>query len=477
MTSSAQQYSTHQSSSAIATQFNNRQYQHLQNLIARYTQQTKNSKAQAQAYRHVLADNRATAGLNAITKEMHYPIVGKSSQGSKIWDVDDNEYIDFTMGFGVNLLGHQPPLMIQAIQQQLEKGIQLGPQAEYVGEVAELIAELTGMERVAFSNTGTEAVMTGLRLARATTGRSKIALFAGSYHGHFDGTLVKNQTANENLKAVPRTIGIPDEFVKDVLVLEYDDPQSLDAIKAYGSELAAVLVEPIQTQRPQLQPRSFLHQLRELTQSLGIALIFDEMVTGFRLHPGGAQAWFDVQADLATYGKIVGGGMPIGVIAGNATYLDRIDGGMWHYGDASLPQVKTTFFAGTYCKHSLAIAAAQAMLQYLKAQGPSLQNQLNQRTEQFVKALNQCFQAEKLPVQMANFGSFFGPIATENYAASNASNIPLELLRYHLLYRGILLRGSSGFLSTAHSDKDLNNTIKAIKASVAELRKDHFLPK
>jgi len=476
MTSSTQQYANPQSSSATGTQFSDRQYEHLQNLIARYTEQTKTSKTQAQAYRHVLADNRATAGLNAITKEMHYPIVGKSSQGSKIWDVDGNEYIDFTMGFGVNLLGHQPPFIIQAIQQQLEKGIQLGPQAEYVGEVAELIAELTGMERVAFSNTGTEAVMTALRLARATTGRKKIALFAGSYHGHFDGTLVKNQTVQEGVQAVPRTIGIPEEFVKDVLVLEYDDPQSLEAIKAYGSELAAVLVEPIQPQRPQLQPKSFLHQLRELTQNLGIALIFDEMVTGFRLHPGGAQAWFDVQADLATYGKIVGGGMPIGVIAGNAKYLDRIDGGMWHYGDASLPQVKTAFFAGTYCKHSLAIAAARAMLQYLKAQGPSLQDQLNQRTEQFVQALNECFQTEKLPVQMANFGSFFGPVATKNASGSNASNLPLELLRYHLLDRGIFLRGNSGFLSTAHSDEDLDSTIKAIKVSIDELRKGHFLP-
>jgi glutamate-1-semialdehyde-2,1-aminomutase len=475
MTSSAQQYSNHQSASATATQFSDRQYEHLQNLIAHYTQQTKTSKVQAQAYRHVLADNRTTAGLNAITKEMHYPIVGKSSQGSKIWDVDDNEYIDFTMGFGVNLLGHQPPLMIQAIQQQLEKGIQLGPQAEYVSEVAELIAEMTGMERVAFSNTGTEAVNTALRLARATTGRNKIALFAGSYHGHFDGTLVKNQTAHDSFQAIPKTIGIPEEFVKDVLVLEYDDPQSFDVIKAYGSDLAAVLAEPIQPQRPQLQPKSFLHQLRELTQSLGIALIFDEMVTGFRLHPGGAQAWFDVQADLATYGKIVGGGMPIGVIAGNATYLDRIDGGMWHYGDASLPQVKTTFFAGTYCKHPLAIAAARAILQYLKEQGPSLQIQLNQHTEQFVQALNECFKAEKLPVQIVNFGSFFGPITAENATASNASNLPLELLRYHLLYRGILLRGSSGFLSTAHSDEDLDYIIKAIKASVAELRDGHFL--
>ena len=162
-------------------------------------------------------------------------------------------------------------------------------------------------------------------------------------------------------------------------MLEYGNPQSLNIIKANRGKLAAVLVEPVQTANPVLQPKEFLHQLRQLTQKSGIALIFDEMVTGFRLHQGGAQAWFGVEADIATYGKVVGGGMPIGIIAGKRAYLDQIDGGMWNYGDTSSPQVKTTLFAGTHCKHPLAIAASRAVLKHLKERGPSLQEQLNQK--------------------------------------------------------------------------------------------------
>jgi glutamate-1-semialdehyde aminotransferase len=382
------------------------------------------------------------------------------------------------MGLGVNLFGHNPPFIKEALEEQLEKGIQIGPQSEFAGEVAELICELTGMERVAFSNTGTEAVMTAIRLARAATNRNKIALFSGSYHGHFDGTLVKAKTIDGNLQIVPIASGIPPSVVEDVLVLEYGNPQSLDAIAAHKQELAAVLVVPVQTTRPDLQPKTFLHQLRQLTQESGIALIFDEMVTGFRIHPGGAQAWFGVEADLATYGKIVGGGMPIGIIAGKAVYMDGIDGGMWNYGDASYPQAKTTFFAGTFCKHPLTMAAARAVLKYLKAQGSTLQEQLNQRTSQFVKALNDCFEENELPIRMANFGSLFGLASSGSsaYSENSTSSDSIELLRYHLLERGVYLLRAGGYLSTAHTDADLDYIIQSIKDSAEQLRNAGFLP-
>lgn len=304
-----------------------------------------------QVYRPVLADQKASVGFNFPMKEMCYPIVGKRSLGSKIWDIDGNEYMDVMMGFGVNLFGHNPPFIKTALQEQLEQGIQLGPQSEFAGEVAKSICELTQMERVAFSNTGTEAVMTAIRLARTATGRNKIVLFSGSYHGHFDGTLVKAQTVDGNLHAEPIAPGIIPNFVADVLVLDYGNPQSLEVIESHKHELAAVVVEPVQSHRPNLQPKEFLQQLRQLTEASGITLIFDEMITGFRIHLGGAQAWFGIEADIATYGKIVGGGMPIGIIAGKAFYMDAINGGMWNYGDASSPQAKTTFFAGTFCKH------------------------------------------------------------------------------------------------------------------------------
>jgi glutamate-1-semialdehyde 2,1-aminomutase len=459
--------------------FNNLQQSYLQSFIRRYNERRQTSKQFTQFYRPVLADQRASEGFNLTLKEICYPIVGKRSLGSKMWDVDDNEYIDVIMGFGVNLFGHNPPFIKEALKEQLEQGIQIGLQAEFAGEVAELISEITGMERVALSNTGTEAVMTAVRLARSATGRDKIAIFSGSYHGHFDGVLAKAQIVNGNSTTVPEALGIPTKAVENVLVLDYGNPQSFEVIKAYCKELAAILVEPVQSSRPNLQPKQFLQELRELTQDLNIALIFDEMITGFRIHPGGAQAWFDVEADIATYGKVVGGGMPIGIIAGKAAFMDRIDGGMWNYGDASYPQVKTTVFAGTYCKHPLSVAAARAVLKYIKIQSPTLQQQLNQRTSEFITTLNNYFEAEGLPIQMANFGSLFGSAASNvNPSESSDSSIAMKLLSYHLFDKGFLFLGDGrGYLSTAHTDEDINYIIRAIKDSVAELQAGGFLPK
>jgi glutamate-1-semialdehyde-2,1-aminomutase len=454
----------------------NVQDKYLTKFIQNYNQRTNTSKQIAQKFRPYLADNKAPEFFYPPLKELAYTLVCKRSSGSKLWDVDGNEYIDTIMGYGINLFGHNPPFVKQAIDEQLDRGIHLGIQSEIVGEVAALICESTQMERVAFSNTGTEAVMTAIRLARTATNRHKIALFSGSYHGHFDGTLVKAQTVDE-IHTVPKSPGVPPNMVKDVLVLEYGNPRSLDIIKDQECELAAVLVEPVQSRNPSLQPKEFLQQLRQLTKKAGIVLIFDEMITGFRIHPGGAQAWFGIEADLATYGKIVGGGMPIGIIAGKAAYMDAIDGGMWNYGDASYPQTEKTFFAGTHCKHPLAMAAAQAVLKYLKNHGSSLQQQLNQRTSQFAEALNAYFEKDGLPIQIEHFGSLFSFTTSESFALSKDSNSPdiiLILLYYSLLYKGILLHGNSGFLSTAHTDKDIDYLIWAVKKSMEELREAGF---
>lgn len=461
----------------VSTTNLNSQQQQLENFIAHYTKRTQTSKQLTQAYRSVLADRRGSAGFRTTFKEMVYPIIGKYASGSKIWDIDGNEYIDLVMGFGVNLFGHNPPFIKEAIQERLEQGIHIGPQSDLAGEVAQLFCEITGMERVTFSNTGTEAVMTALRLARATTGRQKIAMFANSYHGHFDGTLVKRQKLDDNLVVVPSYPGVLPNVFQDILVLDYGDFKSLEVIKAYQHELAAVLVEPIQDERPDVQPREFLLQLREITKKSGIALIFDEILTGFRIHLGGAQAWFGVDADIATYGKIVGGGLPIGIIAGKATYMDRIDGGMWSYGDTSFPPVEPTFFAGTYCKHPLAMAAARAVLKYLKSQGNALQQQLNERTSLFVEKLNTYFQEDAVPIQLVNCGSMFNYFSIKDTDASEQSSSDnIDLIFYYLLHRGVFIFSGGGLLSTAHTDEDLEYIIQAVKDSIRELRESGFLP-
>ncbi|WP_315790832.1 aspartate aminotransferase family protein [Fischerella sp. JS2] len=460
--------------------FNSVLEKHLENFIARYTKRTKTSKLLRQNYRSVLADTQSAGKFEKFylpLKEIYYPIVGKHSLGSKLWDIDNNEYIDVRMGLGINLFGHNPPFIKEALTKQIERGIQLGLQSELAGEVAELICELTGMERVTFINTGTEAVMTAIRLARTVTGREKIVIFSSSYHGHFDGVLVKAQMIDGNLSVVPTAPGIPQSIMKDVLVLDYGNPQSLEVIKAHKQELAAVLVVPVHAARFGLQLKTFLQKLRLLTKESGIPLIFDEMTTGFRIHPGGAQAYFDVEADIATYGKIIGGGMPIGVIAGKACCMDAVDGGMWNYGDDSYPSAKTTFVAGTFCKHPLAMAAARAVLKHLKTQGSTLQAHLNQRTSQFVQALNSYLEKNEVPIRLDSFGSAFFVYYLNNITSTVdvTANMSMELFRYHLIHRGIHIVGSSSYLSTAHTEEDINYIIQAVKDSVTELRQEGLL--
>ena len=435
-------------------------------LVREYVAQTRGSRDFAERYRDYLADPRATAGFRLAWKDMVYPIVGERAQGSRLWDVDGNEYVDYTMGFGVYLLGHAPPMVAEAVRRQLEAGYPVGPQSRQAGRVAELVCRLTGAERAAFCNSGTEAMMAAVRLARAATGRRKIALFAGAYHGTFDGVLAR--AGREG--SIPVAPGIPQGMVEDVLVLEYGSPAALDAVRAHAGELAAVLVEPVQSRRPELQPRQFLHDLRAITAETGVALLFDEIITGFRVHPAGAQGWFGVQADLATYGKVIGGGLPIGIIAGKRDFLDRIDGGAWRYGDGSVPQVPQTMFAGTFSKHPLSMAAAEAVLDHLIEQGPALQEGLNARTAELAGALEELFRREEVPVQVPTFSSFFrfqrAPEATW-----------LDLLFFHMVRRGIYVWEARGcFLSTAHTRADVDRLLEVTEAAIGDLRRDGFLP-
>ncbi|MGS0897374.1 MupA/Atu3671 family FMN-dependent luciferase-like monooxygenase, partial [Burkholderia stagnalis] len=435
----------------------------LDRFIDAYIARTRGSKERASKYRPVLADNRASAGFRFSVKELLYPIVSERSEGATVWDVDGNAYIDLTMGFGVNLFGHRPDFIERALEQQLRTGFELGPQAVLAGEVAELVHRLTGMERVAFTNSGTEAVTLSLRLARTVTQRKKIAIFAGSFHGWGDDTLAEADPRGGSVALAP---GLQPGAAAHTLVLDYGTDAALEAIRRHAGELAAVLVEPIQSRRPDFHPREFLHALRALTREHGIALIFDEMISGFRLHPGGAQAWYDVRADIVTYGKVVGGGMPAGIVAGAAHFLDAVDGGQWRYGDRSFPQETTTFFAGTFCKHPLMLAAARAVLLKLIDSGPALQTRLNARTAELAARLNRIFTDARAPVHVVHAGSLFRFVASQN----------VDLLFYQLLFRGLYIwEGRNMFLSTAHTDADLERVVEVVHQSVQALCEGGFL--
>jgi amino acid adenylation domain-containing protein len=444
------------------------QHAHLEALIDRYTARTPRSKARTQQYRSVLADSRATVGFRLSTKEMLYPIWGARTAGSRTWDIDDNEYIDFTMGFGVHLFGHKPDFVQAALRDDVDRAVELGARSDLAGEVAQLFTELTGLDRVAFSNSGTEAVMAAVRLARAKTGRDKIAIFTNAYHGHADTTLARAQNTGGVLASVPMAPGVPGSIATDIIVLDYGSDESLDIIRRRGHEIAAVMVEPVQSRHLKQQPRAFLHALRSLTTEIGSALIFDEMITGFRAHLGGAQAYFGVKADLATYGKIVGGGMPIGLVAGAAEFMDGVDGGMWEYGDGSFPAADRTAFGGTFCQHPLSMAAARATLLELKARGPALQQTLNDRTDAMMRRLNDYFTAERVPIEATNFSSLFRFEFSSN----------LDLLFYHMLEKGIYIwEWRSCFLSTAHSDADVDRFVDVIQESIGDLRRGGFAPR
>ncbi len=443
------------------------QQKSLDRIIARYIARTPESKRQTQEHRKYLADPRTVSGFTPMFKEMVYPIVTDRARGSKLWDVDGNEYVDITNGFGLNFFGWSPDFVTEAVKAQLDKGIEIGPQTPLAGRVAKLIAEFTGMERVAFCNTGSEAVMATLRLARTVTGRDLVATFAGDYHGTFDEVLYRQ---GPKLKTLPAAPGILPSMFENLLVLDYNTPESLQILRDRADDLAAILVEPVRSRDPNLQPKEFLQDLRTLTEQSGTAYIFDEVVTGFRVHQGGAQAYFNIQADMATYGKVVGGGLPIGIVAGKAEYMDALDGGFWQYGDNSIPEVGVTFFAGTFVRHPMALAAAEAVLNKLKAGGPELQRSLADKVSKFATHLNQYFKQIEAPIEIAHFSSYF----YINYPHESPYG---SLIFYLLREKGVHVWDHRPcFFTLSHSEADIEFVIRAFKDSVAEMQMIGFLP-
>ncbi|HKN83844.1 MAG TPA: aminotransferase class III-fold pyridoxal phosphate-dependent enzyme [Pyrinomonadaceae bacterium] len=442
-----------------------RQRKHIDQLITRLNKRTQGSKQLTQDYRHVLANNRANAGFNQTWKEMVYPLVTASASGGRVTDVDGNEYVDLVMGFGALLFGHSPSFLVETMQEQIARGLQLGAESHLAGKVAALVSELTGMNRVTFCNSGTEAVMSALRLARMVTGRSKIVLFEGCYHGSFDGVQVR-PGKNETL---PLTPGTTANTARDVLMLKFDDPESLKIIEEHGRELAAVLVEPLPSRRPDLQPKAFLHELRRITSKHGITLIFDEVVTGFRLQPGGAQALYDVKADLVTYGKALGGGLPVSAIAGKAEYLDTIDGGNWNYGDSSYPQSEMTLVTGTFFRNPLMMAVVWNILREIQRGGIELYQELERRAASLAARLNAYFEQDAVPIRMMQVQSMLRFVPHRDVKF-------MSLFYYHLLEHGVYVSETrSCFVSTAHTDEDFDRIVTAVKRTVAAMREGEVL--
>jgi amino acid adenylation domain-containing protein len=443
-----------------ANEMSSSQKEFLNELIATYTKKTGGSKSYAQKNRSIMADPRVVSGFKPLTKEIVYPLVIEKSSGNRLWDLDGNVYIDALNGFGSCFFGHQPDFIKEALHKQVEDGFEVGPQHPLAGEVCELLCDFTNHERAALCNTGSEAILGAMRIARTVTGRSLIVAFSGSYHGIIDEVLVRG---SKKLVTFPAAPGIMPESVQNMLILEYGTEESLRIITERADELAAVLVEPVQSRRPEFQPIEFLNKLRGLTTQADIALIFDEVITGFRMHPGGMQALFNIQADIATYGKVIGGGLSIGAIAGKRKYMDSLDGGFWQYGDDSIPEVGVTYFAGTFVRHPLALAASKAALTHLKKQGPGLQEKLNDMTSRLAADLNAEFKAKNLPMTINHYGSLWR-------LKFNDDVLYGELLFTLLRENGIhIWDGFPCFLTEAYKEEDVIQITDTFKKCIEKM--------
>lgn len=386
-----------------------------------------------------------------------YPRFLEKGKGSHVWDVDGNEYVDFICSWGPLILGHCQEDVEKAVAESIGKGLSFGAPTAIEVEMAQLVCEMTGVEMVRMVNSGTEAVMSALRLARGATGRSKIIKFAGCYHGHSDSMLVK-AGSGALTGGAPDSAGVPKEMAEDTLTADYNDLPSVRALlEANRGQVAAVIVEPVAANMGVVPPKpGFLQGLRQLCDEFGSLLIFDEVITGFRLAPGGAQEYYGVRADLVTYGKIIGGGMPVGAYGGSRKLMELV---------APLGPV---YQAGTLSGNPVAMAAGLTQLKLLKAH-PEVYEHLERRGALLQAGLEEALKG--MDAQVNRVGSiltvFFTKEPVTGYAQAKAS----DLEQFKRWYLGLLSQGiyaapsqfEAMFLSDAHTDADIQKAITAAK--------------
>jgi glutamate-1-semialdehyde 2,1-aminomutase len=386
-----------------------------------------------------------------------YPFFTSCGKGSRLTDVDGKEYVDYCLAYGALILGHANPTIIEAVKAQLECGTLYGTPTEQEVELAELVCEsVPCAEMVRLVNTGGEATMSAIRAARGYTGKKKIVKFEGCYHGAHDGVLVKAGSGATTF-GMPDSIGVPEETTRNTIVVPYNDEARFEeAVKENQSDLAAVIVEPILGNIGLVLPEEgFLETLREVTEKFGIVLIFDEIITGFRVALGGAQEYYGITPDLTTLGKIMGGGFPMAAFAGKGEIMKMI-----------APQGKV-YQAGTFSGNPVSVAAAQATLKFLRDGGDDFYSGMNDKCESVVKPLKKLILESDLKLQVNQVASMFQVFFTQtpvtDYATVKTSD-NAKFMSYHakLLEKGVFVPPSqfeTCFLSDAHSAEDLGRSV------------------
>lgn len=395
-----------------------------------------------------------------------HPLFIKRAEGAYLFDEDDKAYIDYVGSWGPMILGHTAPTVVKAIQAQAQLGLSYGAPTQLEINLAAFINRLMpNIEMMRMVNSGTEATMSAIRLARGFTGRSKIIKFAGCYHGHSDSLLVKAGSGALTL-GTPDSAGVPSELAQHTLICSYNNlAEVAQLFSNIGEQIAAIIVEPIAGNMGFIPPvADFLPGLRQLCDQYGSLLIFDEVMTGFRVALGGAQQLYNIKPDLTTLGKIIGGGMPVGAFGGRRDIM------------AHIAPLGPVYQAGTLSGNPLAMAAGMATLEGICR--PDFYQTLDQLTHKLIVGLRDLAKCANLPLQAAHQGSMFGLFFAEqpitNYDDAKSSNVELFKQFFHgMLQQGIYLAPSAfeaGFLSAAHTEQEIAKTLAAAEKVFKVLR-------
>jgi glutamate-1-semialdehyde 2,1-aminomutase len=410
-------------------------------------------------------------GVNSPVRAFEpYPFFVECAQGSKMFDADGKAYVDYCMAYGALLLGHAYPEIMEAVKNQLTKGTLYGAPTEREVEFAELIQKASPcMEMMRLVNSGTEATMHAIRAARGYTSRKKIVKFDGCFHGSHDNVLVKAGSGAATFGA-PNSLGIPEETTRNTIVLPYNDVEALEeTFKREGNDIAAVIVEPVLANVGLILPKpDYLSSLRKLTSEYGIVLIFDEIITGFRLALGGAQEYFKVKPDMATLGKVLGGGFPLAAFGGKKEIMQNIS------------PIGKVYQAGTFSGNPVSATAGFTALSILNQKKNEIYPKLAKNGAELRKALSDLAANYKVPAQVYNIASlyqiFFTNQPVTDYACAKSSSTKMFTAYFQeLLRQGVFIPPSqfeTCFVSAAHTEEDLKFTInafdKALKAASKE---------
>jgi glutamate-1-semialdehyde 2,1-aminomutase len=394
------------------------------------------------------------------------PVFFKSSKGAYLTDVDDKAYIDYVASWGPAILGHAHPDVVKAVQQQAEHGLSFGAPTTLETEMADLVCELIpSMDMVRMVSSGTEATMTAIRLARGYTGRDKIVKFEGCYHGHSDSLLVKAGSGALTL-GVPSSPGVPDSLAELTLTLTYNDADEVRKVFAeIGEQIACIIVEPVAGNMNCIPPEAgFLETLREVCDASGAVLIFDEVMCGFRAGLQGAQGLYNITPDLTTFGKVIGGGMPLASFGGKREIMHHIS------------PLGPVYQAGTLSGNPVAMAAGLKTLELISE--PGFFESLETKTKKLVDGLQAAADANNIPFTTNMVGGMFGFFFTEEKNITRFAQVTAgDMDRFRAFYHGMLQEGvylapsafETGFISIQHSDADIENTIAAASRVMAKL--------